>query len=179
MIEYTGDNSVFPKDADTIFGAIGSGDKTRHWVHGNHHGRPIADGALNGQTEAGNTTSAAIAPNDTCRRIITSTSQHIPLGASGLRKSCRNGRQLSRPAGLLFHPICVMKSSSRSTFVIRESAFRHSRATGARPSVPIRYHLNLAGANGNSAVSRFGSRVKRWPARPSSSLKIVAYCRNL
>jgi hypothetical protein len=53
MIEYSGDNSVFPKDADAIFGAIGSADKTRHRVHGNHHGRPIVDGAPNGQTEAG------------------------------------------------------------------------------------------------------------------------------
>lgn len=53
MIEYTGDNSVFPKDADAIFAAIGSPDKTRHRIHGNHHGRPIADGAPNGQLEAG------------------------------------------------------------------------------------------------------------------------------
>ena len=53
MIEYTGDNSVFPKDADAIFAAIGSSDKTRHRVHGNHHGRPIDEGAPNGQTEAG------------------------------------------------------------------------------------------------------------------------------
>jgi hypothetical protein len=53
MIEYTGDNSVFPKDADTIFAAIGTGDKIRHRVHGNHHGRPIDEGAANGQTIAG------------------------------------------------------------------------------------------------------------------------------
>ena len=53
MIEYTGDNSVFPKDADAIFSAIGSSDKLKHRVHGNHHGRPIDEGAPNGQTEAG------------------------------------------------------------------------------------------------------------------------------
>jgi hypothetical protein len=53
MIEYTGDNSVFPKDADAIFAAIGSSDKVRYRVHGNHHGRPIDEGAPNGQTEAG------------------------------------------------------------------------------------------------------------------------------
>jgi hypothetical protein len=53
MIEYTGDNSVFPKDADLIFSAIGSSDKVRHRVHGNHHGRPIDESAPNGQTEAG------------------------------------------------------------------------------------------------------------------------------
>ena len=53
MIEYTGDNSVFPQDADAIFAAIGAADKTRHRVHGNHHGRPIADGVPNGQQVAG------------------------------------------------------------------------------------------------------------------------------
>lgn len=53
MIEYTGDNSVFPQDADSIFAAIGSTDKARYRVHGNHHGRPIADGAPNGQLIAG------------------------------------------------------------------------------------------------------------------------------
>ncbi|MDI4234120.1 hypothetical protein OZ411_15000 [Bradyrhizobium sp. Arg237L] len=53
MIEYTGDNSVFPKDADAIFEAIGSADKIRRRIHGNHHGRPIAEGAPNGQLVAG------------------------------------------------------------------------------------------------------------------------------
>jgi pimeloyl-ACP methyl ester carboxylesterase len=53
MIEYTGDNSVFPDDADAIFAAIGSHDKTRHRIHGNHHGRPIKDDAPNGQLVAG------------------------------------------------------------------------------------------------------------------------------
>lgn len=53
MIEYTGDNSVFPSEADFIFGAIGAADKQRHKIHGNHHGRPIRDDAPNGQLEAG------------------------------------------------------------------------------------------------------------------------------
>ncbi|HVZ52386.1 MAG TPA: hypothetical protein VG986_10495 [Pseudolabrys sp.] len=53
MIEYTGDNSVFPTEADAIFGWIGSPAKTRHKVHGNHHGQPIRDDAPNGQLEAG------------------------------------------------------------------------------------------------------------------------------
>lgn len=53
MIEYTGDNSVFPADADAIFNSIGSADKIRHKVHGNHHGRPILDDAPNGQLIAG------------------------------------------------------------------------------------------------------------------------------
>ena len=55
MIEYTGDNSVFPSEADAIYGFIGSADKVRKKVHGNHHGRPIADGAPNGQLIAGET----------------------------------------------------------------------------------------------------------------------------
>jgi hypothetical protein len=55
MIEYTGDNSVFPKDADALYGWIGARDKTRAKIHGNHHGRPIADGAPNGQSIAGET----------------------------------------------------------------------------------------------------------------------------
>ncbi|MCA1457064.1 hypothetical protein I6F35_28255 [Bradyrhizobium sp. BRP22] len=53
MIEYTADNSVFPKDADAIFAAIGSRDKVRRRVHGNHHGKPVIDGAPNGQFVAG------------------------------------------------------------------------------------------------------------------------------
>lgn len=53
MIEYTGDNSVFPQDANAIFAAIGSHDKERRGIHGNHHGRPIRDGAPNGQLIAG------------------------------------------------------------------------------------------------------------------------------
>ena len=44
MVEYTGDNGVFPKDADAVFAAIGSADKPRHRVHGNHHGRPLPKG---------------------------------------------------------------------------------------------------------------------------------------
>ncbi len=53
MVEYTGDNSVFPAEADALFGWLGSADKTRTKIHGNHHGRPIADGAPNGQLIAG------------------------------------------------------------------------------------------------------------------------------
>ena len=53
MIEYTGDNSVFPADAEAIFGWLGSGDKTRHRIHGNHHGQSIEEGAPSGQLEAG------------------------------------------------------------------------------------------------------------------------------
>ena len=53
MIEYTGDNSVFPSEADAIFGWIGAAAKTRHKIHGNHHGQPIRSGAPSGQLEAG------------------------------------------------------------------------------------------------------------------------------
>ena len=53
MIEYTGDNSVFPQDAQAIYDAIGSADKTRHRVHGNHHGAAIDPGQPSGQCIAG------------------------------------------------------------------------------------------------------------------------------
>ena len=53
MIEYTGDNSVFPSEAEFIFGELGAADKTREKIHGNHHGRPIRPDAPNGQIEAG------------------------------------------------------------------------------------------------------------------------------
>lgn len=49
MIEYTGDNSVFPQEADRIFAAIGTADKERHKIHGNHHGRPVDPDRPNGQ----------------------------------------------------------------------------------------------------------------------------------
>lgn len=53
MLEYTGDNSVFPADADAIFKMIGATDKERHRVHGNHHGQPVRPGMPVGQLEAG------------------------------------------------------------------------------------------------------------------------------
>ena len=53
QIEYTGDNSVFPAEAEVIFSAIGAPDKTRHRVHGNHHGQAIQPGQPDGQTTAG------------------------------------------------------------------------------------------------------------------------------
>ncbi|MGR3454227.1 hypothetical protein [Pseudooceanicola sp.] len=55
MIEYTGDNSVFPAEADFIFDAIGSQDKERARIHGNHHGRPVDPDKPNGQVIAGET----------------------------------------------------------------------------------------------------------------------------
>lgn len=53
MVEYTGDNSVFPADADQIYRSIGSPDKERYKVYGNHHGQPIRPNMPNGQFEAG------------------------------------------------------------------------------------------------------------------------------
>jgi len=58
MIEYTGDNSVFPSEADRIFAAIGSSAKSRHRIHGNHHGRPVDPDKPNGQVIAGQTIAA-------------------------------------------------------------------------------------------------------------------------
>ena len=53
MIEYTGDNCVFPADAETLFAFIGSREKVHFLVHGNHHGLPVFEGGPNGQHEAG------------------------------------------------------------------------------------------------------------------------------
>ena len=55
MVEYTGDNSVFPSEANAIFAAIGADDKERTAIHGNHHGRPIDPEQPNGQIIAGET----------------------------------------------------------------------------------------------------------------------------
>jgi hypothetical protein len=63
MIEYTGDNSVFPSEADAIFGWIGAASETRHKVHGNHHGQAIRDDAPSGQLEAGKHIRAWLADN--------------------------------------------------------------------------------------------------------------------
>ena len=49
MIEYSGDNTVFPGDADAIFASIGSGARQRQRVRGNHHGQPLAAGEPLGQ----------------------------------------------------------------------------------------------------------------------------------
>jgi hypothetical protein len=53
MIEYTGDSAVFPSDADFIFASLGSTQKERHRVRGNHHGRPLVAGEPSGQTRCG------------------------------------------------------------------------------------------------------------------------------
>ena len=53
MIYYTGDNTVFPSDAQLIFGRIGARDRERHDIKGNHHGHALAAGDPNGQELAG------------------------------------------------------------------------------------------------------------------------------
>lgn len=53
MIYYTGDNTVFPSDAQALYAAIGTRDKIRHDVRGNHHGHPLASGEPVGQDIAG------------------------------------------------------------------------------------------------------------------------------
>ncbi len=43
MIDYTGDNTVYPSDATAVFDAIGSSDKQRHSVRGDHHGHAVGN----------------------------------------------------------------------------------------------------------------------------------------
>lgn len=66
LIEYTGDNCVFPSDADAIFAAIGSTDKRRVAVPGDHHGRTAGDGP-SGQQLAGEAIGAWLNDNFTTR----------------------------------------------------------------------------------------------------------------
>lgn len=54
MIEYSGDNTIFPTDLDRLYGAIPSGRKQRLKIRGDHHGRPLAKGEPAGRDEAGN-----------------------------------------------------------------------------------------------------------------------------
>jgi hypothetical protein len=42
LVEYTGDQTVFPADLDAIFAAVGTSRKERHRVRGDHHGRPLS-----------------------------------------------------------------------------------------------------------------------------------------
>ena len=53
MIEYSGDNSVFPSDLDAIFDSLGSTDKQRTRMRGNHHGQSLTLDEPNGQDLAG------------------------------------------------------------------------------------------------------------------------------
>ena len=53
MIDYTGDNTVFPADAAAIFASLRTRDKSRRSIRGNHHGQPLAEGEPSGQLAAG------------------------------------------------------------------------------------------------------------------------------
>jgi pimeloyl-ACP methyl ester carboxylesterase len=47
FIEYTGDASTFPAETDAMFGWIGTSEKSRVKIAGDHHGRPIHQGDPN------------------------------------------------------------------------------------------------------------------------------------
>ena len=53
LVEFSGDNAVFPADLDTLFDAIGSPAKQRVRVRGNHQGLALAETERNGQDVAG------------------------------------------------------------------------------------------------------------------------------
>jgi hypothetical protein len=53
LIEYSGDNCVFPADADAIFDSIPASSKERYRVRGNHHGQALDEGEVSGQAVAG------------------------------------------------------------------------------------------------------------------------------
>lgn len=53
LIEYSGDNCVFPGDADAIYSAIPAASKQRYRARGNHHGQALDEGEISGQLIAG------------------------------------------------------------------------------------------------------------------------------
>jgi len=53
LIEYTGDNAVFPQEVDAIYAAFPSTNKQRQRVRGNHHGMALAEGEPSGQVVTG------------------------------------------------------------------------------------------------------------------------------
>lgn len=53
MVSYSGDQTLFPSDADTIFEAIGTSDKMRLAFRGNHHGQALEPGEQSGREQAG------------------------------------------------------------------------------------------------------------------------------
>ena len=52
LIDYTGDNTVFPADCAAIFETIASSDKIRQRFRGDHHGRALEKGEEPGRTAA-------------------------------------------------------------------------------------------------------------------------------
>lgn len=53
LLEYTGDNSVFPADVDAIYATLAATDRERDRIRGNHHGQPLKSGEPSGQDVAG------------------------------------------------------------------------------------------------------------------------------
>jgi pimeloyl-ACP methyl ester carboxylesterase len=53
MLEYGGDQVVFPADAERIYTAVPAADRTRRRCRGDHHGQPLAPGEEPGRAEAG------------------------------------------------------------------------------------------------------------------------------
>ncbi|MFP6736509.1 MAG: hypothetical protein VB959_22090 [Rhodospirillales bacterium] len=53
FIDYTGDTTSFPADMDAMFDQLGSAEKVRHRVPGDHHGRPLTEDEPAGREAAG------------------------------------------------------------------------------------------------------------------------------
>ena len=53
LLEYTGDQVVFPADVERIWQATPATDRTRHRFRGDHHGQPLAPGENPGRAQAG------------------------------------------------------------------------------------------------------------------------------
>ena len=53
LLEYTGDNCVFPADLDAIYIGLRTNSKTRFKVRGNHHGLALGPDEISGQIKAG------------------------------------------------------------------------------------------------------------------------------
>jgi hypothetical protein len=53
VVEYSGDNTIFPADVDALYAAIPARDKSRAKFRGDHHGRPLAKGEAPGRDAAG------------------------------------------------------------------------------------------------------------------------------
>jgi hypothetical protein len=53
LIEYSGDQVVFPADVDRIYEAVPSADRTRIRLRGDHHGKPLAESEEPGRNGAG------------------------------------------------------------------------------------------------------------------------------
>ncbi len=53
MVEYSGDNTIFPADVAGMYGALRTADKSLHRVRGDHHGRALARGEAPGRDACG------------------------------------------------------------------------------------------------------------------------------